>query len=111
MLTAEAVLAALSRHIGAARGIRARDLVVEIEGIFACAAHERELRHVIESLRREGHHICGTPSEGYYLAATDDELVRTCQFLYDRAMTTLSQIAAMRRVALPDLRGQLRLPT
>jgi hypothetical protein len=37
--------------------------------------------------------------------------VSTCNFLYDRAMTSLRQIATMRRVSLPDLRGQLHLPT
>lgn len=105
------VLAALTRHIGAGAGICARDLVREIEGLFAMRSDERVLRKAIEELRRDGHHICGTPSEGYYIADCEDELNRTCRFLYERAMTTLAQVAAMKRVALPDLRGQLRLPT
>jgi hypothetical protein len=44
------------------------------------------------------------------LAATEEELNRTCLYLHDRAMTSLRQVAAMKRVSLPDLRGQLRLP-
>jgi hypothetical protein len=31
-------------------------------------------------------------------------------FLYHRAMTSLKQVAAMKRVSLPDFRGQLNLP-
>ena len=69
------------------------------------------LRHVIEHLRREGHAICGHPSTGYYIAANEAELDRTCNYLYDRALCSLEQIARMKRVAMPDIRGQLRLPT
>jgi hypothetical protein len=65
---------------------------------------------VVEEARKAGERICATPEAGYYIAETDAELDRTCAFLYSRAMTSLSQIAAMKRVALPDLRGQLRLP-
>lgn len=71
---------------------------------------ERHVRRVIEALRRQGVPICGRPGHGYYLASTDAELLDTCEFLYSRAMTTLTQVSAMRRVSLPDLRGQLRLP-
>ncbi|MDE2468838.1 MAG: hypothetical protein KGL35_08860 [Bradyrhizobium sp.] len=110
-LSGTQVLAALSRHIGADNGVGARELVREIEGLFVLKSDERLLRRAIEELRREGHHICGTPAEGYYVAGDEVELNRTCRFLYERAMTTLAQVAAMKRVALPDLRGQLKLPT
>ncbi len=105
------VLAALSRHIGGEHGIGARDLVKELDAFFGLKSDERQLRKTIEALRRDGHHICGTPAEGYYIADNEEELDRTCRFLYERAMTTLAQVAAMKRVSLPDLRGQLRLPT
>lgn len=104
------VLWALAMHRGEAAGVRAQDLVREICG-ESNARLERELRHVIEALRKDGHHVCGHPSSGYFIAATEEELTRTLQYLYHRAMTTLSQICAMRKVALPDLRGQLRLPS
>jgi len=110
LLTAEVVLGALAHHQGEANGIHARDLAAKICGLFARPADERRLRTVIEELRRDGHPICGTPETGYFHAATPEELDRTSEFLYRRAMTSLSQIAAMRRVGLPDLRGQLRLP-
>lgn len=109
ILSKEAVLWTLSHHIGAAQGIHARDLVIRIVGVQSAAA-ERDLRALIERLRRDGYHVCGTPSRGYHMAANADELLATCQFLYARAMTSLSQVAAMQRVSLPDLRAQLRLP-
>jgi hypothetical protein len=54
--------------------------------------------------------VCGHPSTGYHLAGTAAELDRTCEFLFGRSMTSLKQVSAMKRVTLPDLRGQLGLP-
>lgn len=111
-ITAEAVLHALSRHIGRNNGARVDQLVAEITGALGHnAAGERELREAVVKLRLEGHHVCAHPASGYYLASTPDELDATCTFLYERAMTTLQQIAAMKCISLPDLRGQLKLPT
>jgi len=110
-ITPDTVLAALSRHIGAVNGVRADELVGEITGHASTPRDERDLRDMIVKLRNDGHHICAHPGGGYYLAATDAELDATCSFLFERAMTTLKQIAAMKRVSLPDLRGQLHLPT
>ena len=111
LLTRDAVLHALERHVGAAQGCTGAHLVLEICGLYATRSDERSLRTVIEELRRDGQHVCGTPANGYFMAANEDELLRTCEFLHARAMTTLTQVAAMRRVSLPDLRGQLRLRT
>ncbi|WP_028008673.1 hypothetical protein [Solimonas flava] len=109
-LTRDSVLFALAMHTGEQNGVRACDLVAEICGETS-AGLERQLRHLIEEMRREGEHICGHPSVGYYIAADEAELLRTVQFLHDRAMTSLTQAAAMQRVSLPDLAGQLRLKT
>lgn len=109
-LTRDSVLWSLAMHTGEANGVHARDLVMEICGETSPAL-ERELRSLIEALRRGGQHICGTPASGYYVAATADELLRTVRFLHDRAMTSLTQAAAMQKVSLPDLRGQLRIPS
>lgn len=112
-ITGAAVLNALARHIGRDNGVSCARLVTEIVGPQMAAApyHERRLRKAIEALRHDGHHICGHPASGYYIAANAQELDDTCAFLYERAMTTLAQIAAMKRVSVPDLRGQLHLPT
>lgn len=111
-INAATVLQALSRHIGSANGARVDQLVAEITGLPGHdSGAERELREAVVRLRLDGHHVCAHPATGYYLAATPEELDAACAFLYERAMTTLTQIAAMKRVSLPDLRGQLKLPT
>lgn len=108
-ITRADVLRALSRHIGRSSGVTAARLAREITGVAADDYTLRCLRHQIEELRREGHHICAHPGWGYFIARDADELTATCEFLYQRAMCSLAQIAAMQRVSLPDLRGQLRL--
>ena len=107
-LTPTLVLDVLGDHLGADNGISSRELVRKIAGISS-AAGERRLRAVIVALRKAGHPVGGTPDTGYFIARTDAELDETCEFLYGRAMTTLEQVAVLRRVAMPDLRGQLRL--
>jgi hypothetical protein len=123
-LTRDTVLAALARHIGERHGIHVSQLVDEIvrrsdsgsaaeftRGQFWRERLERQIRNLVTELRRDGHHICAHPSTGYFMAETAEELDRTCLFLYDRAMASLQQVAAMRKISLPDLRGQLHLPT
>ena len=105
----DTVLAALSHHIGKQRGITAKYLVAEVTWKSATPGQCRALRHVIEELRLEGHHICAHPSSGYYIAANVDELNESCEFLLHRAMTSLTQISKMKKVSLPDMRGQLGL--
>lgn len=110
------VLSVLARHIGRENGATAEQLVQELSGFsqtarpFA-AVLTRQLREAVVQLRLDGHHVCATPENGYFLAATAEELDATCVFLHERAMTSLKQIAAMKRISLPDLRGQLHLPT
>jgi len=105
------VLRALRNHVGKENGITAEALVREICGFkLEPSTHMRRLRECITELRMDGVNICGHPSTGYYLAATAEELNDTCKFLYRRAMSSLRQISRMKKVALPDLRGQLRLP-
>ncbi|RMG56327.1 MAG: hypothetical protein D6717_06835 [Gammaproteobacteria bacterium] len=105
------VLEALRAHIGSMNGVHARDLVKEITGGYSCPPLERRLRQLITELRLDGHHVCAHPETGYFMAANEDELNQTCLFLYERAMTGLAQVSRMKKISLPDLRGQLRLPT
>lgn len=107
-LTPSLVLDVLGDHVGPDNGISARDLVRKICSI-GTPAGERKLRSVIVALRNAGHPIGGRPETGYFLAATESQLNDTLEFLFGRAMTSMQQVAAMRGVALPDLRGQLRL--
>lgn len=107
LITPDAVLRVL--RYGAGNGINVTQLAYRITGRVR-HADERAVRHVIEALRRQGYQVCAHPATGYYLAQDAADLDATCEFLYARAMTSLSQISAMKRVALPDLRGQLNLP-
>jgi hypothetical protein len=113
-ITRDTLLAVLRDHIGKAKGITARALVEKLldgapRSEFAGA--ERHLRDLVVVLRNEGHHVCAHPSTGYYLAETPEELDETCAFLQHRALCSLSQVSAMKRVSIPDLVGQLKLPT
>lgn len=111
-ITPDRVLFVLSRHIGAGNGVGVTQLAQEAKGdLLASAGDERAVRAAVVALRKDGHHVCAHPSAGYYLAATEADLVRCCDYLFHRAMCSLEQVAAMRKVSLPDLRGQLRLPT
>lgn len=108
-ITPDTVLSALSSCVGEANGMSASQLAFQITG-RQCTADERRLRQVIEQLRLDGHGICATPEAGYHLAANADDLNRTCVFLVKRLVSTARQVAAMKRVAMPDLFGQLGLP-
>lgn len=109
-ITPDTVLAALVRRVGPANGASVRELASEILGTPSEPADERLLRKVIEQLRNDGHAVCATPEEGYHHAADAADLERTCLYLTRRAVTSLRQVAAMKRVALPDFFGQLGLP-
>lgn len=110
-ITSSQVLSELTHHHGQEEGIHVRDLVARITGQQTnSAALERKVRELIVELRMDGHPICAQPGSGYYLAATEVELNTACEFLYERAITSLTQISRMKRRTLPDLRGQLDLP-
>lgn len=105
------LLTVMSVFIGKANGVTAKQLVELIN--FRCATQitQRELRSLVEALREDGYHICATPTHGYFIAKSPTELEETCEFLRSRAMRSLKQIAAMKRISMPDLFGQLKLPT
>lgn len=116
VVTRDRVLEVLAKHIGKDRGVNIHALANEVTGFNVVlsrdrSAIERRVRKLVEELRIEGQHVCAHPANGYYLAANADELEDTCKFLYERAMTSLRQVAAMKKVSLPDLHGQLHLRT
>jgi hypothetical protein len=108
-ITAESVLAALAARRGRANALTAQQLAWDLTGRVR-SSDQRRLRNVVELLRQQGQPVCAHPAHGYWWAVNDADINDTCAYLYVRAMTSLRQIAAMKRVALPDLRGQLRLP-
>ena len=107
-INAEALLRFMEKHIGADRGISSRDLSIGLVG-YSNGNTERRIRTIIQGARLVGYQLCGHPDTGYFMAATPEELDRTCKFLVDRAMTTLKQVSRMKKLAMPDLYGQFRI--
>ena len=105
MINTTEVLTVLSRHIGKGNGIGIKLLAQRFE------QEERQVRKLIGELREDGHAICGTPRDGYYIAGTAEELEETCEFLHKRALRSLFLASRMRKIPLVDLIGQLKLPT
>lgn len=103
--TKDKLMAVLSRHIGRGHGIRVEALALRM------GASERHVRRYVSELREDGIAICGTPTHGYYIAGTPQELEETCQFLRSRALHSLTLESRLRKVPLPDLIGQLHLRT
>lgn len=99
------LLTLLSRHIGEAAGITA-------EGItLAIGVPKRRVRALVSELRLDGVAVCGTPRDGYFIAATPEDLEATCKFLRSRALHSLLLESRLRNVPLEDMVGQMRLPT
>lgn len=105
MKTSADLLQLLSDHVGSENGLPAKSLGV-ILGIT-----ERQVRELVSALRLEGVAVCGTPQTGYYIAANAAELDETCQFLRNRAMHSLQLESRLRKIPMPDLLGQLHVPT
>lgn len=110
-LTRERIASALARHVGRAKGITMTGLVLEVTGRRSDPVAERRCRALISELRMEGIAVCGHPRDGYWMAETADELEECCGFLRQRAMTSLTLEAKLRRMALPDLLNQIRIPS
>lgn len=104
IVTKHDLLMKLQQHIGRSAGINAAALAAALMHIPT-----RQVRTLVTELRMEGYAICGYPGEGYYIAANAAELEETCQFLRGRAMHSLSAEAALRRIPMADLLGQMRL--
>lgn len=104
-MNTSALLTLLSHHIGAQNGLTAAQISSALNVTM------RRVRALVSELREEGTAVCGTPSTGYYIAATAEELEETCTYLHNRAMHSLMLISKLRKIALEDLIGQLRLRT
>lgn len=99
------LLAVLSKHIGATNGASAEQLA------HALGVNTRHIRVLVTELRMDGEHVCGTPGEGYFMAESPEDLTATCEWLKSRALKSLLLASRMTKVSIPDLVGQLKLPT
>lgn len=96
-----------THHAGRDNGVPVRRLAMAVLGGPPSAVDERNVRYAVATLRERGDPICAHPKHGYFFAVTSEEINETCEFLYARATHTLRQISALKRRAIPDLRGQL----
>lgn len=105
MTTSNQLITALSSHIGKGNGISAKALAHKL-GIDT-----RQLRKLIsQAVFADSVAICGTPRDGYFIAASGDELIETIEWHDHRAKHELKKSSCMRKL-LGDLFGQQHLPT
>lgn len=95
----------LCRHIGKRNG-----LGVGVLGDWV-GVLPRQVRLMVTELRQDGIAVCGTPRDGYYIAASAEELEETCRFLRQRALHSLTLESTLRKMPLADLLGQMHLRT
>lgn len=101
----------LEAHRGRESAISRADLVEKInsEAPLIVKYHEREIRDTIKHLvTRHGERI-GSCKNGYYMIETSEELEQACKYYHSYAMSLLHVEARLRKVALADLLGQLRM--
>lgn len=108
-ITPESVLQALRNHKGKANGIHVKALAMAIVCGPITSYDERQVRMAVSTLREQGYPICANPNSGYFYATTTAEIEATCEFLYVRAMHSLTQVAQLKKKAIPNIRGQLGL--
>lgn len=105
MKTKHDLFSILAVRVGADNGISVDALAKQLD------VAARHVRSLVSDLRMDGIAVCGTPKTGYYIAATPEEMEQTCQFLRNRAMHSLQLESRLRKIPMPDLLGQLHVPT
>lgn len=105
MKTQHDLMGILAAHIGRDRAASAATLALAMD------MDARQVRKLVSALRLQGIAVCGHPRDGYYIAATPEELEETCQFLHSRSMHALTLESRLRKIPLTDLIGQMKLPT
>ena len=117
MITRDCLLDVLSRHVGAVHGCSIEQLTYEVTRACGSSSYptsegeHRRVRQLVSELREEGVAVCASPRTGYFIAATAGELEACCSFLRSRAMHSLTLESRLRKIALGELLGQLRITT
>jgi len=104
----------LMEHIGRANAIGMGELFELIygEGWTHRINDTRGIRRLITALRNEGRPICSVAHRtggGYYLAAAGSELEVYLKNNERRALRVLARNSRIKKIALPDYLGQVRL--
>ncbi len=104
----------LSKHVGEEHAIGAAELYEAVFGepVTHKINQTKALRKLITALRRKGSAIGSTSAQtggGYYICRSGSELDEYCRRLRRRGIHSLALEAAARRIALPELLGQMSL--
>ncbi len=92
-----------THHKGKDCGITVEKLSLRIH------VNPRDIRQAVSDLRDDGVAIAALPSTGYYLAQTAEEIEECCQYLRKRSLHGLRLESRLRKMALPELLGQISL--
>jgi len=104
----------MSQHVGATNIVGMGEL---FEKVFDRTWNHRindtrPLRNLITELRYEGVPIVSKTSStggGYYLASAGSELKKYCDRRKEQALKILAQVAAVKKISMPELMGQMAL--
>lgn len=102
----------LMQHVGPGRKISQTELYRQTFLEDCDHNQAKRLRGMIRELRKAGIGICSSrvPSRGgYWLAASESELLDFCEARKTEALKVLALIAAMMKTTLPALLGQMQL--
>jgi tryptophanase len=106
------VLEVLAGHVGKEKAIGMGEL---FEAVYGRPWRHRindtrPLRHLISDLRQRGIPICSIQGgDGYYLPATESELLDYTARDKMRALRILARVARMHKISLPRLIGQINM--
>lgn len=108
------LLAILTRHVGEEKAIGMGELYSQVFGEpWSHRINDtRKLRRLITELRYDGSLIGETRAKtggGYYLARSVFEMGEFVRRRKREALRKLAMIAAMQRIGLPELLGQMQL--
>jgi len=107
------VLMILSRHVGREKSLDMGSLFSRVfdEPYTHKINHTRRLRTIITALRQKGVPIGSTAAQnggGYYLVRAGSELDEYCGRLRRAALNKLAMEARLRKIALPELLGEMQ---
>jgi hypothetical protein len=104
------ILRILEIHKGRENALPRKELVEFVNnGLPLFPVNERHIRHVIKHLQSQHGEGIGSCAKGYFMAQTPEELEQVCAYYDSYALSSLHVSARLRRMALPELLGQMKL--